>query len=379
MGNQQWLKASVRRGWADDCLASKESVVEDALWLASCKCISDYKWGKFVGSYCDKKGSCPTAFEPPKLGAFYEEKDLGIYQLCNEVEEILREGTRYRSLENDVHRAVKSKQLVRSLFLMLDNAEAEVRSDEGEALKRLRSTRNDKVRVGSVKTQIAGPDNVTHLKMKKIYRFYSAANEEIEICIEKRATAAGAIRRRGVYSLGTYVPKIAANCWVAPNAAVVGNVIMQEQSSVWFGATVRGDNAEPITIGERTNVQDGAVLHADAGIPLTIGSGVTIGHQAMLHGCTVGENSLIGIGATVLNKSVIGSNCVVGAHCLIPENKTIPDGSLVVGSPGKVVRQLSEEQIEALKQGAEHYVKNQEWFNEALELVDDKNEPQSKL
>ena len=184
---------------------------------------------------------------------------------------------------------------------------------------------------------------------------------------------------RGVYSLGAYVPKIAANCWVAPNAAVVGNVIMKEESSVWFGATVRGDNPEPITIGERTNVQDGAVLHADAGIPLTIGPGVTIGHQAMLHGCTVGENSLIGIGATVLNKSVIGSNCVIGAHCLIPEAKSIPDGSLVVGAPGKVVRQLSEEQIEALKQGAEHYVKNQEWFNEALELVDDGKDPQSKL
>ena len=102
---------------------------------------------------------------------------------------------------------------------------------------------------------------------------------------------------KGVYKLGTYVPKIAASCWVAPNAAVVGNVIMKEHSSVWFSATIRGDNKEPITIGERTNVQDNAVLHADAGVPLTIGNGVTIGHRACLHGCTVGDNSLIGIGA----------------------------------------------------------------------------------
>lgn len=185
---------------------------------------------------------------------------------------------------------------------------------------------------------------------------------------------------KGVYALGAYVPKIAASCWVAPNAAVVGNVVMQEGSSVWFGATVRGDNPEPITIGERANVQDGAVLHADAGVPLTIGPCVTIGHQAMLHGCTVGENSLIGIGATVLNKSVVGKNCVIGAHALIPENKSIPDGSLVVGSPGKVVRTLSEEQIDALKAGAEHYVINQEWFKETLRPVDGEGDSsQSKL
>ncbi len=175
---------------------------------------------------------------------------------------------------------------------------------------------------------------------------------------------------KGVYTLGHYVPQILSSCWIAPNAAVIGNVIIGEGCSVWFSATIRGDNKEPITIGARTNVQDNAVLHADAGVPLTIGSDVTIGHQAILHGCTVGDNSLIGIGATVLNKSIIGKNCIIGAHCLIPENKTIPDNSLVVGSPGKVVRQLTEEHVQALKESADHYVKNADWFKEALKPMD---------
>lgn len=176
---------------------------------------------------------------------------------------------------------------------------------------------------------------------------------------------------KGVYKLGSYIPRIATSSWIAPNAAVVGNVILHENTSVWFSATIRGDNPEPIEIHARTNIQDGAVLHADAGVPLTIGSGVTVGHQAMLHGCTIGDNTLIGIGATVLNRSVVGKNCVIGAHALIPEGKTIPDGSLVVGAPGKVVKQLSEEQIEGLKAGAQHYVENSEWFREALQLMDD--------
>ena len=176
---------------------------------------------------------------------------------------------------------------------------------------------------------------------------------------------------KGVYKLGTYIPRIASTTWIAPNAAVIGNVILQDNTSVWFSATLRGDNPEPITIGPRTNIQDGAVLHADAGIPLTIGSGVTVGHRATLHGCTVGDNTLVGIGATILNKSIIGKNCVIGAHALIPEGKRIPDNSLVVGSPGKVVRELSEEQMEGLKLSARHYVDHSEWFRSALEAMDD--------
>lgn len=167
---------------------------------------------------------------------------------------------------------------------------------------------------------------------------------------------------RGVYSLGTLVPRIAGSVWVAPNAAVLGNVILKEESSVWFGVTIRGDNPEPITVGSRSNIQDGSVLHADEGVPLTIGDGVTVGHQAMLHGCTIGDNSLIGIGATVLNRAVIGKNCIVGAGALVTEGKQIPDGTLVVGTPGKVVRELSDEQIEGLRQSAAHYVENAKRF-----------------
>mmetsp|Transcript_22936 Transcript_22936/g.42601 ORF Transcript_22936/g.42601 Transcript_22936/m.42601 type:complete len:182 (+) Transcript_22936:169-714(+) len=176
---------------------------------------------------------------------------------------------------------------------------------------------------------------------------------------------------KGVYALGSMVPRIAASAWIAPNAAVLGNVILHEESSVWFGVTIRGDQPEPITIGARTNIQDGAVLHSDAGVPLTIGESVTVGHQAMLHGCTIGDNTLIGISATILNNSVIGKNCIIGAGTLITEGKHIPDGSLVVGSPGKVVRELTEEQIEGLRQSAAQYVDNAQRFAKDLRPVDD--------
>ncbi len=143
--------------------------------------------------------------------------------------------------------------------------------------------------------------------------------------------------------------------YIAPNATVIGSVILHAQASVWFNAVIRGDN-DVITIGEASNVQDGSILHTDAGIPLTIGRGVTIGHKVMLHGCTIGDNSLIGINAVILNHAEIGENCLIGANSLVTEGKVIPAGSLVMGSPAKVVRQLSEQEIAGLQKSAAHYV-----------------------
>ncbi|MFT3921340.1 MAG: gamma carbonic anhydrase family protein [Myxococcales bacterium] len=145
--------------------------------------------------------------------------------------------------------------------------------------------------------------------------------------------------------------------FVAPNATVIGSVVLHDCSSVWFNVVIRGDN-DPIVIGERTNIQDGSVLHTDLGVPLTLGRGVTVGHKVMLHGCIVGDHSLIGINAVVLNRAKIGSHCIIGANSLIPEGKEIPDGSLVMGTPGKVVRQLSDNERTALHLSAEHYVEN---------------------
>lgn len=159
-----------------------------------------------------------------------------------------------------------------------------------------------------------------------------------------------------LYSLGERRVRCDSDDWfVAENAAVIGLVRLGRNASVWFGATVRGDN-DLITIGEDSNVQDGAVLHTDPGIPLTLGRGVTVGHQAMLHGCIVGDNSLIGIQAVILNRAVIGRNCIIGAGALITEGKEIPDNSLVMGSPGKVVRQLTDGQVAGLRRSAEGYV-----------------------
>jgi len=159
------------------------------------------------------------------------------------------------------------------------------------------------------------------------------------------------------YSLGDFRVHTDPDSWVAPNATLIGKVRLQKGASVWFGAVLRGDN-ELIDIGEDSNVQDGTVMHTDAGIELIIGKGVTIGHNAMLHGCSVGDYSLIGINAVILNGAKIGKHCIIGANSLIAEGKEIPDGSLVMGSPGKVVRQLTEAQMAMLQVSARHYVEN---------------------
>jgi len=168
-----------------------------------------------------------------------------------------------------------------------------------------------------------------------------------------------------LFALDGVSPQLAEGVWVAPNASVIGEVSLGENASVWFGVVIRCDN-EPITIGKDTNIQDNSVLHSDPGMPLTIGEGVTVGHKAMLHGCTVGDNSLIGIGATVLNGAVIGKNCIVGAHALITEGKIIPDNSLVVGSPGRVMKTLGEAQEQMLKMSALHYVENAKRFRDGV-------------
>ncbi len=168
-----------------------------------------------------------------------------------------------------------------------------------------------------------------------------------------------------IYALGDLTPSIHETAWVAPSASVIGNVHLAEHSSVWFGAVLRGDN-EPITIGARSNVQDNSVIHTDPGVPATIGENVIIGHRVMLHGCEIGDGSLIGIGATVLNHVKIGKNCIIGAHALITERKEIPDNSMVVGAPGKVIKTLNENQIAMLRLNAEVYVKNAERFSQDL-------------
>ncbi|PLX34004.1 MAG: gamma carbonic anhydrase family protein [Hyphomicrobiales bacterium] len=161
-----------------------------------------------------------------------------------------------------------------------------------------------------------------------------------------------------LYSLGELTPQLPEEgaYWTAPNASLIGNIRLERNASVWFGAVLRGD-IEQILIGPDSNVQDNCVCHTDRNFPLTLGAGCTVGHNAVLHGCTVGDNSLIGIGATVLNGAVIGNNCVIGAHALIPEGREIPDNSLVVGMPGRVVRQLKDEDIEHLRWSAAHYVR----------------------
>ena len=159
------------------------------------------------------------------------------------------------------------------------------------------------------------------------------------------------------YDLEDKKPKNSGENWVAPNATIIGDVTFEKNSSVWFNAVIRGDN-ENIHVGEGSNVQDGSVLHTDPGCPLRIGKDVTIGHIVMLHGCTIGDNSLIGIGAVILNNAKIGKNCIIGAKALITENKEIPNNSLVVGAPGRVVRKLTDEEIGKITENAKHYQDN---------------------
>ena len=171
-----------------------------------------------------------------------------------------------------------------------------------------------------------------------------------------------------IYELDGVAPQVAASAWVADSAQVMGNVVLGEGASVWFGTVVRGHTASTTT-GAGTNTQDASVLHADFGKPLVVGERVTVGHQVMLHGCTIGDESLIGIGAVVLNGAKIGKNCLVGAGALVTEGKEFPDGSMIIGSPAKAVRELTPEQIEGLRQSAQHYIDNARRFQRGLRKI----------
>jgi carbonic anhydrase/acetyltransferase-like protein (isoleucine patch superfamily) len=171
-----------------------------------------------------------------------------------------------------------------------------------------------------------------------------------------------------VYELDGEAPQVHSSAWIADSAQVMGNVRIDADASVWFGCVLRGDT-ESIAIGEGSNIQDLSVLHADHGQPLTVGRHVTVGHKVMLHGCTIGDESLIGIGAVVLNGAVIGRNCLVGAGALVTEGKVFADGSMIVGAPAKAVRQLAPEQIERLRMSARHYVDNARRFRATLKPI----------
>ena len=173
-----------------------------------------------------------------------------------------------------------------------------------------------------------------------------------------------------IYALDGVAPELPESgaYWIAASADVIGRVRLERNASIWFNAVLRGDN-ELILVGEGSNIQDSCVLHTDMGSPLTIGRNCTIGHQAMLHGCTIGENSLVGMGATILNNAVIGKNCLIGAHTLIPEGKVIPGNSLVMGAPGKVVRELDEAAIARLTKAASNYVRNWQRFAKGMQGI----------
>ena len=172
-----------------------------------------------------------------------------------------------------------------------------------------------------------------------------------------------------IYELDGVAPVLSPSSWSADCARLIGKVQLDENSSVWFGAVLRGDN-ELIHVGAASNVQDLAMCHTDEGFPLTIGVGCTIGHHATLHGCTIGDNSLVGMGAMVMNGAVVGKNCIIGAGALVSEGKTIPDNSLVVGSPGRVVREMGDEAVAMLKWSSNHYVENARRHSKGLRLID---------
>ena len=160
-----------------------------------------------------------------------------------------------------------------------------------------------------------------------------------------------------IYNFNNLSPKLDKDSWFEPNSVLIGNVTLKKDANIWFNATLRGD-LEPIIIGEGSNIQDGSVIHTDPGCPTIVGKGVTVGHMVMLHGCEISDDCIIGIGSTILNKAKIGKNCIIGANSLVTENKVIPDRSLVLGSPGKVVRQVTDEEIEHIKENARDYVEN---------------------
>ena len=172
-----------------------------------------------------------------------------------------------------------------------------------------------------------------------------------------------------IYALDGVAPQLDPSAWVADSAQVMGAVTLGADASIWFGTVVRGDT-ETITIGRGSNIQDGSVMHADVGKPIVVGNHVTVGHKVMLHGCTIGDESLIGIGAVVLNGAKIGRNCLVGAGALVTEGKEFPDGSMIIGSPAKAVRQLTPEQMEGLRWSARHYVANARRFQAGLRKID---------
>ena len=169
-----------------------------------------------------------------------------------------------------------------------------------------------------------------------------------------------------VYSLDGVCPQVAASAWIADSAQVMGSVALADDVSIWFGVVIRGDT-DNISVGRGSNIQDGSVLHADHGKPLTVGQGVTVGHQVMLHGCTVGDGSLVGIGSVVLNGARIGRNCLVGARSLVTEGKEFPEGSMIMGSPAKVVRPLRQDEIAGLQRSAQSYVENARRFSAGLQ------------